>query len=184
MLGIGAINVVWVPYLQRTFGVGAAGLGIVDSAQGIGMVIGGLLLGFIASKFSKKMMVTIGTIVIGLAMAGMGLAPAFSFIIAMGFIVGVGLVPAQSGITTMMQMAVPDLKRGRVGSSLNAFSTAASLISMAFAALMGDLIGLRTVYMVFGSFVGLSGLLGLWIVEEPKEQAVDTPPVAAAKLDI
>ncbi len=184
MLGIGAINVVWVPYLQRTFGVGAAGLGIVDLAQGIGMVIGGLLLGFIASKFSKKMMVTIGTLVIGLAMAGMGLAPAFSFIIAMGFIVGVGLVPAQSGITTMMQMAVPDLKRGRVGSSLNAFSTAASLISMAFAALMGDLIGLRTVYMVFGSFIGLSGLLGLWIVEEPKEQAVDTPPVAAAKLDI
>jgi MFS family permease len=117
-------------------------------------------------------------------MAGMGFAPAFSFIIAMGFIVGLGIVPAQSGLTTMMQMAVPDLKRGRVGSSLNAFSTAAGLISMAFAALMGDLIGLRTVYMVFGSFIGLAGLLCIWIVEEPKEQAVDTPLAPAAKLDI
>jgi MFS family permease len=183
-LGIGAINVVWVPYLQRTFGVGAAGLGIVDSSQGIGMVIGGLLLGLIASKFSKKTMVSVGAIVIGIAMAGMGFAPAFSFIIAMGFIVGLGIVPAQSGLTTMMQMAVPDLKRGRVGSSLNAFSTAAGLISMAFAALMGDLIGLRTVYMVFGSFIGLAGLLCIWIVEEPKEQAVDTPLAPAAKLDI
>ena len=182
MLGIGAINVVWVPYLQRTFGVGAAGLGIVDSSQGIGMVIGGLLLGFIASKFSKKTMVSAGGIVIGMAMAAMGLAPAFSFIIAMGFIVGLGIVPANSGLATMMQMAVPDLKRGRVGSSLNAFSTAASLISMAFAALMGDLIGLRTIYIVFGSFIGLAGLLCIWIVEEPHEQARDTPPIAAAKL--
>ena len=183
MLGIGAITVVWVPYLQRTFGVGATGLGIVDSSQGIGMVIGGVLLGFIASKVSQKTMVAVGTIVIGIAMASMGLAPAFSFIIAMGFIVGLGLVPAQSGVTTMMQMAVPDLKRGRVGSSLNAFSTAASLVSMAFAALMGDMIGLRTVYIVFGSFIGLAGLLCIWIVEEPKEQATDMPP-AAASLDI
>jgi MFS family permease len=117
-------------------------------------------------------------------MAAMGLAPVFSFIIVMGFIVGLGLVPAQSGVTTMMQMAVPDLKRGRVGSSLNAFSTAASLISMAFAALMGDLIGLRTIYIVFGACIGLAGLLCIWIVEEPKEQATDTPPAAAARLDI
>jgi MFS transporter, DHA3 family, macrolide efflux protein len=182
MLGIGAINVVWVPYLQRTFGVGAAGLGIVDSSQGIGMVIGGLLLGFIASKFSKKVMVTVGAVVIGIAISAMGLAPTFGFIIAMGFIVGLGVVPANSGMATMMQMAVPDLKRGRVGSSLNAFSTAASLISMAFAALMGDLIGLRTIYIVFGSFIGLAGLLVIWIVEEPQEQARDIPPGAAAKL--
>ena len=183
MLGIGAINVVWVPYLQRTFGVGAAGLGIVDSSQGIGMVIGGLLLGFIAARFSKKTMVSAGTIVIGIAMAAMGLAPAFSFIIAMGFIVGLGIVPAQSGVTTMMQMAVPDLKRGRVGSSLNAFSTAASLISMAFAALMGDVIGLRTVYVIFGLCISVSGLLCIWLVEEPKQQATDAPPAAGAKLD-
>ena len=38
-LGIGAINVIWVPYLSRTFGIGAEGLGIVDSAQGGGMVL-------------------------------------------------------------------------------------------------------------------------------------------------
>ena len=184
MLGIGAINVVWVPYLQRTFGVGAAGLGIVDSSQGVGMVIGGVLLGFIASKLSKKSMTSVGMIVVGLAVAAMGLAPAFSFIIAMGFVLGLGIVPAQSGVTTMMQMAVPDLKRGRVGSSLNAFSTAASLISMAFAALLGDWIGLRTVYLICGLFVVLAGLLCIWIVQEPKEQASNAPSLAGTKLDI
>ena len=184
MLGIGAINVVWVPYLQRTFGVGATGLGILDSAQGVGMVIGGVLLGFIASKVSKKSMVSAGTIVIGISMAAMGIAPAFGFIIAMGFIVGLGIVPAESGVTTMMQMAVPDLKRGRVGSSLNAFSTTASLISMSFAALLGDWIGLGTVYVVFGMCIVVSGLLCIWIVEEPQEQASDAPSLAITKLDI
>jgi DHA3 family macrolide efflux protein-like MFS transporter len=184
MLGIGAITVVWVPYLQRTFGVGATGLGIVDSAQGVGMVISGVLLGFIASKVSKKSMVSAGAIVIGISMAAMGIAPTFGFIIAMGLFVGLGIVPAESGVATMMQMAVPDLKRGRVGSSLNAFSTAASLTSMSFAALLGDWIGLRTVYLVFGSFIVISGLLSIWIVKEPKEQANDAQPLARTKLDI
>jgi MFS family permease len=148
------------------------------------MVIGGVLLGFIASKVSKKSMVSAGTIVIGISMAAMGVAPAFGFIIAMGFIVGLGIVPAESGVTTMMQMAVPDLKRGRVGSSLNAFSTTASLISMSFAALLGDWIGLGTVYVVFGMCIVVSGLLCIWIVEEPQEQASDAPSLARTKLDI
>ena len=42
--GIGAIQVLWVPFLQRTFGVGAKGVGIVDSVQGGGMIVGGLML--------------------------------------------------------------------------------------------------------------------------------------------
>ncbi len=184
MLGIGAITVVWVPYLQRTFGVGAAGLGVVDSAQGIGMALSGALLGLIASRFSKKTMVAAGTMVIGLSVVGMGMAPVFGFIVAMGFIMGVGLTPAQAGVMTMMQLAVPDLKRGRIGSALNAFSSAAMLVSMAFASMMGDAIGLRTVYVVFGGFVILAGLLCIWIVEEPLVQVVDALPSVQVELDI
>ncbi len=90
------------------------------------------------------------------------------------------LVPAQSALTTIMQLAVPDLKRGRVGSSMNAITTAGSLLSMAFASLFGEAMGLRNVYLLMGVFIFLSGVLGFRLLREPEGESAanagDTPP--------
>ncbi len=169
MLGLGAINVIWVPYLQRTFHVGAAGLGLVDSSQGAGMVVSGLALGLLVTRLSKKNMASGSIILIGLGLAAMGLAPTFGFILFFGFLIGLGLTPAQSALNTILQLAVPDLMRGRVGSSLNAFTTSASLLSMTFAAGLGDLLNLHTIYLIFGAIVVLSGLMGFWLIKEPED---------------
>ena len=168
MLGIGAINVIWVPYLQRTFHIGAQGLGIVDSAQGAGMLVGGLLLGFAAARLKRSVLVGGGTLVIGLIFAAMGLATQFYLIVIASVFLGLALVPVQSTLMTVMQVSVPDLKRGRVGSSMNSINTAAGLLSMAFASFFGEKIGLRNVYFVIGAFIGLSGLLGFWLVVDPQ----------------
>ncbi len=169
-LGIGAINVVWVPYLSRTFGVGAEGLGVVDSAQGGGMVLGGLLLGFLTARLSKRSLAGWSIVIIGSLFVGMGLAPVFGVVIALSAAVGVALVPAQSAVMTMMQLSVPDLKRGRVGGSLNAMTTAASLISMAAASSMADLIGLRTIYVIAGLIAAAAGFVGLAVLREPAKR--------------
>jgi DHA3 family macrolide efflux protein-like MFS transporter len=169
-LGIGAINVIWVPYLSRTFGIGAEGLGIVDSAQGGGMVLGGLLLGFLTTRVSKRSLAGWSIVIIGSVFAGMGLAPAFGVVIALSVAVGVALVPAQSAVMTMMQLAVPDLKRGRVGSALNAMTTAAGLISMAAAASLADVVGLRPIYVIAGLITAAAGFVGLAVLREPTTQ--------------
>ena len=169
-LGLGAVNVIWVPYLQRTFGVGAEGLGIVDSAQGGGMVLGGLLLGFLSARLTKRLLVAWGLVAIGLLLSGVGLAPAFSFVIVVSIGIGVVLVPIQSALMAMMQLAVPDLKRGRVGSALNAITTAASLISMATAAYLADLVGQRQIYIICGLIISAAGFVGLVVLKEPEPQ--------------
>ncbi len=174
-LGLGAINVVWVPYLQRTFGVGAEGLGIVDSAQGGGMVLGGLLLGFLSARIPKRFLIAWGLLMIGFALSGLGLAPTFPIVIGLSFCIGVILVPIQSALMATMQLAVPDLKRGRVGSALNAITTAAGLISMAAAASLADLVGQRWIYIICGLIVSASGLLGMVVLKEP--DSVEVPVV-------
>jgi MFS transporter, DHA3 family, macrolide efflux protein len=171
MLGVGAINVIWVPYLQATFGVGAEGLGIVDSAQGAGMLLGGLLLGFAAARVRKSILSSTGLLLIGVMFALMGYSPTFWLIILESFLVGLALVPVQSALATIMQLSVPDLKRGRVGSSMGAITTSGSLLSMAFAAFFGERIGLNNVYLVIGVFIFLSGILGFWLLQEPREAA-------------
>lgn len=175
---IGAVNVAWVPYLQRTFNIGAEGLGIVDSAQGVGMLAGGLSLGFLAARFKKIPMVVAGLALMGLFFVGMGVAPTFGFIIAMSLGIGLALVPVQSVIATIMQVAVPDEKRGRVGSAVNALAMAAGLVSMSAAAVFGDRFGLRNVYIACGLINGLSGLLALWFGREP--EAVPAAPIQPA----
>jgi MFS family permease len=174
-LGLGAINVLWVPFLQRTFGVDATGLGIVDSAQGAGMVVSGLALGLVASRLNRTTMIGWAIIAAGLFIAGMGLAPAFGYVIALSFAVGLPLIPAQSGMMTMMQLAVPDLKRGRVGSAMNALTTAAGLVSMGIAAALGEVVGLRTMYAIAGLITMSAGVVGLFVLREPEQPAEQLP---------
>jgi MFS family permease len=92
-------------------------------------------------------------------------------------LLGIALVPAQSSLMTMMQLAVPDLKRGRVGSAMNAITTTASLLSMATAAALGEVVALRLIYVTAGLFVSAGGLVGLLVLQEP------AAPVPEAALD-
>jgi MFS family permease len=201
-LGVGAINVTWVPFLQRTFGLGPEGLGAVDMAQGLGMALGGLALGFMVGRFRKKDLAGWSILFIGLMISLVGLAPPFSLanlmpgsggwvpleqmtigqrllhmpllLLLYSMLLGIALTPAQSALMTMMQLAVPDLKRGRVGSAMNALTTSAGLISMAVAAALSEVIGLRTIYVVAGIIVGAAGLVGLFVLQEPELQPVGT----------
>ena len=77
-LGLGAINVLWVPFMQRTFGLGPEGLGAVDVAQGVGMAAGGLLLGFVATRMRKKDLAGWSIVLAGVAIVLIGLSPALS----------------------------------------------------------------------------------------------------------
>ena len=197
-LGIGAINVTWVPFMQRTFDLGPEGLGAVDTAQGLGMALGGVALGFVAARFGKRDLAGWSILFIGGMIALIGLSPPWSLVnvfpglgieaelaqmtvgerllymplmlLLYSMLLGVALVPAQSALMTMMQLAVPDLKRGRVGSALNALTTAAGLFSMAVAAALGEVVELCIIYVVAGVITAAAGLVGLLVLVEPEAQ--------------
>jgi len=147
-LGFGAINVVWVPYLQRVFGIGPKGLGLVDAAQGLGMVFGGAMLGFFSKRLMKSTLAGGGVVVIGIFFAAIGLAPGFGYVVLFSFLVGFGFVPAQSAIMTLIQLAVPNQKLGRVSSANLSLRSASGLISMDLAAVFAEAIGHRAVYVL------------------------------------
>ncbi len=166
-LGIGAINVVWVPYLQRFFGLGPEGLGLVDGVQGAGMLVSGLALGWMAARLNKIVLASASIALIGAFLGGMGLVSQLTPLLLLSFGVGLALVPVLSVMDTMIQLAVPDLKRGRVNSVMNALTMSASLLSMAAASLLGETIGLRTIYVICGLFNVAAGVLGLFVLKEP-----------------
>jgi DHA3 family macrolide efflux protein-like MFS transporter len=166
-LGIGAFIVVWVPFLQRYYNLGAEGVGIIDSVFGAGMVLGGMLLGTLSRRIRKTRLAPIAMLLMGLIAAPIGYSPNFFTLLLLNFLFGIALVPLQSTLTTLLQLAVPDEKRGRVGSSLNAMVNAGGLISMAFASFFGELMGLRNLLVLVGVMIVLSGVLGFRLLKEP-----------------
>lgn len=174
-LGIGAINVLWVPLLSRNYGVGPEGMGLVDSIQGVGMALGGLSVSWLASRFGKVRIGMVGLIIIGLMLGLTGVAPSFIYIVAFTFVLGLALAPIEAALTTLMQLSTPDQSRGRVFSAFGTFGSLAGIISMAGAGGAADLVGIPTVYVACGALVALSGLLFGTLVKEPKPARSPAP---------
>jgi DHA3 family macrolide efflux protein-like MFS transporter len=176
-LGLGAINVLWVPLLSRNYGVGPEGIGIVDSLQGVGMALGGLAVGWLAARFSKVRLGAVGLVIIGIMLGLTGVAPSFVFIIGFTFVLGLALGPVEAALTTLMQLSTPDRTRGRVSSAFGTFGSMAGILSMAAAGGAAELLGIPTVYLACGALVMLSGVLfGVLVREPPSAESAQASP--------
>jgi MFS family permease len=165
-LGVGAMQVIWVPFFQTYFGVGPQGLGIVDSSQGLGMAVGALLVGYIAARFKRTTIIGTSVTAIGVLIALVGLSPRFVIVLGLSFILGVALSPAQAALSTAIQLATPDDKMGRVNSAVGTSTGLAMLMSMAVAGAVGDVLSLRLIYAVSGSIVALGGAVSFFLIPE------------------
>jgi len=182
-LGIGAMQVIWVPFFQNYFGVGPEGLGIVDSAQGFGMAVGAIAIGFLAARLKRKTIIGVGITAIGGLVALMGLSPVFVLVLGLSFVLGLFLSPVQAALSTVIQLAVPDDKMGRVNSAIGTASSMAMLISMAVVGMIGDVVGLRLIYVVSGAIIALGGAASLFFIPESEtRQRKDLRPASTAPL--
>jgi MFS family permease len=100
-----------------------------------------------------------------------GAAPAFAWVVGSSFLLGLAMPSIMAGLTTITQLAVPDLKRGRVSGLMGAVATVASILSMAAAGIAGEHTDLRWIYGAAGVIVASAGLVSLLAVEEPTAMA-------------
>ncbi|MBC7223072.1 MAG: MFS transporter [Anaerolineae bacterium] len=166
-LGMGAVNVLWIPFLDRYFGVGPEGIGIVDSSQGIGMLLGGAVVGNLAGRFSHSGLVSGGLLILGAVLVALAVSPTFAYILVLNGIFGLALTPMLSGLYTILQRVVPNVKLGRVNAVLGALTRLANILSMAAAGWLGDQVGIRPIYIFCGGLTMLAGALGARVLREP-----------------
>lgn len=165
MLGIGALNVLWVVFLKSAYGFGATELGwrfaVVDVAFFAGMVLAGILVGNFLTKLAPKHFIVWSLIVAGLLMLPIGFAPDYWVLVVVWFFVGLAVAPINTGVTTLMQLVVPNSQLGRVGGGIGTVSETANITSMALAGVLGSLIGIPIVIALSGVMCVLAGLLAL-----------------------
>ncbi len=167
-LGLGAINVLWVPYMQRVFHVGAQEIGLVDAAQGLGMLIGTLLMGHVALRSRPPHVLLLGgLLMISLGFIGTGLAPSYAFIVIITGLLGTAIPAAQASFMTLIQQVTPQRLMGRVNGSIGAITNGAMFISMALATSLAERVGLRQSYVLSGVLGLLAVALGARVLQAP-----------------
>ena len=167
----GGLGVMTVILAVDVFGTGEAGTGLLNSAIGVGGVLGALTAGVLVLRRRLGPPLLGGTLIIGGAVGLLGIVPDFTLamLAAAGAAAGAMLVDIVS--TTLFQRIVPDGVRGR---TLGIMET---LYVMAYAAgsFVMPVLGATDaapVLMVSGVAMAVSGvvalaLLGRWALQEP-----------------
>jgi MFS family permease len=162
MLGIGAINVLFVPFLSNDLHLPETYLGFVDLFQMAGMVLMNVFVAKLAARFSAAQIIGMGIILIGVFLGATGLVQTAWVIFPLGFIWGLCLAPVEASAATVIQHA-PDHIRGRAVSASQTVMGTANVLSMAAAGIAGASLGPRLAFVAGGAFAIVGGILA-WVI--------------------
>lgn len=169
MLGLGAINVLFVPLVVNELGASAVWFGPLEAAQTASMVLAAGMVTVIAARLSPSRIVIAAAVGVGAVIAVAGQAVAIWQLLIALFAVGWFISPLHAAIGTILMTNAPDASRGRVASVLNASISATSVLSMAAAGLVAELLGVRGAFIAGGLICVASG--GIALVLYPRGAA-------------
>ena len=161
MLGLGAVNVLAVPFIVNDLQVPPTWMAGVELAQTIGMILAAGLVAALAARLAATSIITAGLAGIGICVVVLGGISAAWQMLVLLFVVGLILTPLQAMMSTVLQTQTADAARGRVASLLSASVSTASVVSMAVGGVLGDIIGVRGVFVSSGGVVLLASLMAL-----------------------
>jgi MFS transporter, DHA3 family, macrolide efflux protein len=161
MLGLGAVNILFVPLLIRILDVSPAWFGALDLAQSASMILAAGMIGALGARFRPTTIITGGLVGVAVLIGLTGAVTAVWQVLLLMFLLGWFVSPLQAAVVTMLQVNVEDAERGRIMSVLNAAMSAASVTSMAFAGIAGDIVGVRTVFFLASAIVAIGATIAL-----------------------
>jgi MFS family permease len=159
MFGLGAVNVLLVPFVIDDLAISETWFGALEGAQVGAMVLSGTLVAALAARFRPTRIITMGLIGCGVVVGAIaGVRNVWQFL-AVLFAVGWLITPLQASVSTLVQSEVDDEMRGRIGSALATVIGTANVASMALAGLAAAWLSIRGVFLLSGSIALLAGFL-------------------------
>jgi MFS transporter, DHA3 family, macrolide efflux protein len=171
MLGIGAINVLFIPFIVRDLGASPAWAGPLEAAQTISMILAGAMVTAMSARLSLPRLFTGGIAGTAVCVALLAAAPGPWAVLLIMFAVGWFVMPVQASTMTLVQRATTDATRGRVAGALNAAIQGASIGSMAAAGILADIVGIRMVFLGGAAVAAVAAVVS-WLLFRGADPAV------------
>jgi hypothetical protein len=156
MLGLGAVNVLFVPLLINDLEVAPTWMAGIEFAQVSAMLLAAGIVPLLARRFAPTTIISAGLAGIGIGIGLMSGVSAVWQVLAVLFLLGWMVTPLQAMLQTIVQTTATDATRGRVVALLQASMSTASVASMAVGGVLGDVLGIRAVYMAAAGIVLLA----------------------------
>ncbi|NJN44891.1 MAG: MFS transporter [Anaerolineae bacterium] len=147
------------------FGQGVIELGWLESAFGLGILIGGIALS-VWGGFKKKIITSMsGLIGLGIAFSMLGFLPPnqFGFAIISAFGAALMLPIVNGPILAILQDAVDPDMQGRVFSLLGSLSGAMAPLGLLIAGPLADATNIQIWFVIAGAACSMAGLAGFFI---------------------
>lgn len=182
LLGIGVLNiadgfvfgglgVITVILAVDVFGVGEAGTGLLNSAVGVGGIVGAVIAGALVLRRRLGPPLLVGALGLGAGIALLGQVGDFALALAAMALASAGALLLEITATTLLQRIVPDSVRGR---TLGVMETVTVTAYAAGAFVVPVLAASQpaVVLLACGAIMAVAGvlsvlLLGRWAVQEP-----------------
>ncbi len=178
MLGLGAVNVLFVPFLIDVLRESAAWAGPLEAAQTLSMVLAGGLVGGLAMRVTPQAIVVGSLLGVGVTIAALSVAPNAPVVLLIMFVVGWFVTPAQAATQTILLTTTTDAIRGRVLGAFNASMSTTTIVSTAAAGVFASVVGVRTVLLAGGLVCLAAAIIAATLFRMDREAVVAEPAVA------
>ncbi len=162
-LSQGIINVLLIVMINKIWGGGATELSWIMMAQGLGGIVGSLLVGAIAARISPRMMIVGGGTLATMLFLLIVNQPSIYIAVVLLALMGITVVAFDVGLTTLLQIGSDDANRGRVSGLMQTVMALSQLIAMAITSLLADQIDVVLLLDIAGVLFGIGGLVALWV---------------------
>ena len=179
-LGDSMITVLIVPLVKVLMGGGAQLLGWLMMAQGVGGLLGGLLVGQFGRRFPARRITALGLVLTGIVILVIVGIPHSVWVLPLMAAAGMAASAWLICSETLLQLGASNQFRGRIFGTLGTTSALASLAGMLLAGSLADPLGLVPILCISGSLYIISGLMA-WVMLPRIQSSQPDRPAALEK---
>ena len=179
----GGLGVVTVILAVDVYKVGEAGTGLLNSAIGVGGIVGAVVAGVFVLRRRLAVPLLVGAIGLGAGLASLGLVDNFVLALAAMALASGGALLLEITATTLLQRIVPDAVRGRTIGTMDTGSVLAYAIG-AFIVPVLAATQPTPVLVGLGVIMAVSGVIGVFLLGRYAVQAPTVDPVIRKLADV
>lgn len=179
----GGLGVITVILAVDTFQVGEAGTGLLNSAIGVGEIVGAVVAGALVLRRKLGPPLLAGALFLGAGIAAMGVVNSFTLALIAIAIASGGALLLEITATTLLQRIVPDNIRGRTFGVIETV-TVTAYAAGAFVVPVLAATNTTTVLLVCGLIMAVAGVLGVLLLGHYAIQEPNIDPVIRRLADV
>jgi predicted MFS family arabinose efflux permease len=160
-LGGTMMDPLFAPYFIEVLTLSASLFGFLLTVQGIGGILGGLVIGQFATHLRPFKLFGLGAVGSGILLFILFQNKSYGVALVLLFILGMVSVASRVGLQTLMQNATENNSRGRVFGLFGAVGASLELMGVALAGVMAELLGISFMLSLAALITLLAGSLVL-----------------------